>query len=248
MLAIGNPLGLERSVSLGVISALDRSLPTQHGSMEALIQTDAAINPGNSGGPLVDMAGNIIGINTAIYSRSGSSAGIGFAIPAAMVRRVVESALGGGRSVQRAWLGARTQSVTQDMARSLGLDRPTGVVVASVYPGSAAANAGLREGDVILSVDGTPETGAAYQFGWLVPDGFEKVSGCVDGRYNDQTHVWSGTRTCVLRATEPTLTAGPPRPQRPARPATAAAPARRRAGSPGSARCARPRAARSRRG
>jgi S1-C subfamily serine protease len=142
-------------VTNGIISAMGRS-DVGISDLSFFIQTDAPINPGNSGGPLVDMAGNIIGINTAIYSRSGSSAGIGFAIPAAMVRRVVESALGGGRSVQRAWLGARTQSVTQDMARSLGLDRPTGVVVASVYPGSAAANAGLREGDVILSVDGTP--------------------------------------------------------------------------------------------
>jgi Do/DeqQ family serine protease len=154
VLAIGDPFGVGQTVTNGIISALARS-DVGITDFSFFIQTDAPINPGNSGGPLVDMAGNIIGINTAIYSRSGSSAGIGFAIPAAMVRRVVESALGGGGSVQRAWLGARTQAVTQDVARGLGLDRPQGVVVASVYPGSAAAGAGLREGDVILSVDGT---------------------------------------------------------------------------------------------
>jgi Do/DeqQ family serine protease len=155
VLAIGDPFGVGQTVTNGIISALAR---TDVGitDFSFFIQTDAPINPGNSGGPLVDMAGNIIGINTAIFSRSGGSAGIGFAIPAGMVRRVVESALGGGRSVQRAWLGARTQTVDADAARSLGLDRPQGVLVAAVYPGSAAARAGIREGDLILAIDSQP--------------------------------------------------------------------------------------------
>jgi S1-C subfamily serine protease len=100
------------------------------------------------------MAGNIIGINTAIYSRSGGSNGIGFAIPAGMVRRVVETAIGGGRAVSRPWFGARTQTVDADAARGLGMDRPQGVLVAAVYPGGPADRAGVKEGDVILSLDG----------------------------------------------------------------------------------------------
>jgi Do/DeqQ family serine protease len=153
VLAIGDPFGVGQTVTNGIVSALART-DVGIADFSFFIQTDAPINPGNSGGPLVDMAGNIIGINTAIFSRSGSSAGVGFAIPAGMVRRVVESALGGGRSVARAWLGARTQGVDADVARSLGLDRPQGALVAAVYPGGPAERAGLREGDVILSIDG----------------------------------------------------------------------------------------------
>ena len=153
VLAIGDPFGVGQTVTNGIISALAR---TDVGitDFSFFIQTDAAINPGNSGGPLVDMAGNIIGINTAIFSRSGSSSGIGFAIPAAMVRRVVETAVNGGRAVVRPWLGLRAQAVTPDVARSLGLDRPQGVVVASVYAGGPSAKAGVRVGDVIVSIDG----------------------------------------------------------------------------------------------
>ena len=153
VLAIGDPFGVGQTVTNGIVSALAR---TDVGITDYsfFIQTDAPINPGNSGGPLVDMDGNIIGINTAIFSRSGGSAGVGFAIPASMVRRVVESALGGGGQVARPWLGARTQAVDSDTARGLGLDRPQGVLVGAVYPGSAADRAGIRQGDLILSLDG----------------------------------------------------------------------------------------------
>ncbi|MGC2123049.1 MAG: PDZ domain-containing protein, partial [Xanthobacteraceae bacterium] len=119
------------------------------------IQTDAAINPGNSGGPLVDMNGRMVGLNSAIYSRSGGSQGIGFAIPANMVRVVVASAEGGSGAVKRAWLGAKLQEVTPDIADSLGLQRPSGALVANVAADSPAGRAGIKTGDVIVSVDGT---------------------------------------------------------------------------------------------
>lgn len=153
VLAIGNPFGVGQTVTNGIISALNR---TETGITDAssFIQTDAAINPGNSGGALVDMDGRLIGINTAIFSRSGTSSGVGFAVPASMVRRVVESATGGASSVVRPWLGARTTAVTADAARSLGLSRPQGVIVTDLYPGGPAARAGLREGDIITAIDG----------------------------------------------------------------------------------------------
>ena len=119
VLAIGDPFGVGQTVTNGIVSALNRTTdPTGDGG-GAYIQTDAAINPGNSGGALVDMDGDLIGVNSFILSRSGTSSGVGFAIPAAVVRRVVETAAGGGRAVVRPWLGARTQTVTADIARSL---------------------------------------------------------------------------------------------------------------------------------
>jgi S1-C subfamily serine protease len=140
-------------VTHGIISALAR---TQVGitDYQFFIQTDAAINPGNSGGALVDMTGKLAGINTAIYSRSGGSQGIGFAIPANMVRVVVASAKSGGTAVKRPWLGARLQAVTPDIADSLGLRSPTGALVASVVPNSPAARAGLKASDLITAIDG----------------------------------------------------------------------------------------------
>lgn len=155
VLAIGNPFGVGQTVTQGIVSALAR---TQVGiaDFQSFIQTDAAINPGNSGGALVDMQGRLIGINTAIFSKTGASHGIGFAIPATMVRIVVESARAGSASVRRPWFGARLQGVTPDIAEGLGLDRPTGVMVAMVFSGSPAEAAGLRRGDVILEMDGQP--------------------------------------------------------------------------------------------
>nr|WP_246728520.1 Do family serine endopeptidase [Microvirga terricola] len=153
VLAIGNPFGVGQTVTQGIVSALAR---TQVGvsDYQFFIQTDAAINPGNSGGALIDMNGRLVGINTAIYSRSGGSIGIGFAIPSSMVRVVLSSAQTGARNVVRPWLGARLQPVDGEIASSLGLERPTGVLVTSVYDKGPASDAGLRRGDVILSVDG----------------------------------------------------------------------------------------------
>jgi Do/DeqQ family serine protease len=153
VLAIGNPFGVGQTVTHGIISALAR---TQVGitDYQFFIQTDAAINPGNSGGALVDMTGKLVGINTAIYSRSGGSQGIGFAIPANMARVVVASAKGGGKAVKRPWLGARLQAVTPEIADSLGLRSPTGALVASVVPNGPAARAGLKASDLITTIDG----------------------------------------------------------------------------------------------
>ncbi|MCB8823395.1 Do family serine endopeptidase [Microvirga rosea] len=152
VLAIGNPFGVGQTVTQGIVSALAR---TQVGisDYQFFIQTDAAINPGNSGGALIDMNGRLVGINTAIYSRSGGSIGIGFAIPASMVKVVLNSAKSGARTVVRPWLGARLQAVDGEIATSLGLDHPTGVLITSIYDKSPAADAGLKRGDAILSVD-----------------------------------------------------------------------------------------------
>jgi Do/DeqQ family serine protease len=153
VLAIGDPFGVGQTVTHGIVSAVAR---TQVGisDYQFFIQTDAAINPGNSGGALVDMNGRLVGINSAIYSRSGGSQGIGFAIPANGVRVVVASAQGGSSAVKRAWLGAKLQEVTPEIADSLGLKRPSGALIASLVPGSPAAKAGLKTGDLIVSIDG----------------------------------------------------------------------------------------------
>src|SRR6187431_3810639 len=153
VLAIGNPFGVGQTVTHGIVSALAR---TQVGvsDYQFFIQTDAAINPGNSGGALVDMTGKLAGINTAIFSRSGGSQGIGFAIPANMVRVVVASAKGGGKAVKRPWLGARLQAVTPEIAETLNLKAPTGALVANVTPNGPAARAGLKLSDLIVAVEG----------------------------------------------------------------------------------------------
>jgi Do/DeqQ family serine protease len=155
VLAIGNPFGVGQTVTHGIVSAVAR---TQIGitDYQFFIQTDAAINPGNSGGALVGLDGRLVGINTAIFSRSGGSQGIGFAIPVNMVRGVIASAQGGSNVVRRPWLGAKLQNVTQEIADGLGLKRPTGALVASITAKSPAARAGLKTGDLIVSVDNQP--------------------------------------------------------------------------------------------
>jgi Do/DeqQ family serine protease len=165
VLAIGDPFGVGQTVTSGIVSALAR---TQVGisDYQFFIQTDAPINPGNSGGALVDMDGRLVGINTAIFSKSGGSHGIGFAIPSNMVRLVVQSALSGGK-VQRPWLGASLQKLTSDLAESLGLEAPAGALVAKVHAKGPAAKAGLRPGDVVVSVDKKPvqnPQGLQYRF------------------------------------------------------------------------------------
>jgi Do/DeqQ family serine protease len=152
VLAIGNPFGVGQTVTNGIVSALNRTEGDTGGG--AFIQTDAAINPGNSGGALVNMDGDLIGINSQILSRSGTSTGVGFAIPAPMVRRVVETAVGGARTLVRPWIGAKTDPVTSDIARSLGLGAPQGALVSDLWPGGPGQKAGLKVGDVIVAVDG----------------------------------------------------------------------------------------------
>ncbi len=152
VLAIGNPFGVGQTVTSGIVSALARTDVGQS-DFGSFIQTDAAINPGNSGGALVDMRGQLIGINSMIFSRSGGSNGIGFAIPVEMVRRVVDTALSEGELI-RPWLGARLQPVTSDIASTFGMTRPRGALVSEVYPNAAADDGGLRQGDVVLAVDG----------------------------------------------------------------------------------------------
>jgi Do/DeqQ family serine protease len=151
VMAVGNPFGVGQTVTLGIVSAKGRSIGLM--DYEDHIQTDASINPGNSGGALVNMRGEVVGINSAILSRSGGSQGIGFAIPANMVQRILTSLREDGE-VRRAWLGVQVQDVNQAIADYYGLARPQGVLVARVNEDTPAEKAGLQEGDVILAVDG----------------------------------------------------------------------------------------------
>jgi Do/DeqQ family serine protease len=152
VLAVGNPFGVGQTVTSGIVSALAR---TEVGvtDYQFFVQTDAAINPGNSGGALVDMAGRLVGINTAIFSRSGGSIGIGFAIPVNMVKAVIRSSAANGRVV-RPWGGVEIQEVTPDIAQALGLDRPVGALVSDVHPMSPLNKAGVQRGDVIVALNG----------------------------------------------------------------------------------------------
>jgi serine protease Do len=152
VLAIGDPFGVGQTVTMGIVSALART-QVSASDYQFFIQTDAAINPGNSGGALVTTDGRLAGINTAIFSRSGGNIGIGFAIPANLARRVVEG-VEGGQGVRLAWIGATGQPVTSDIAASLGLPKPGGVLIRDVYPSGPLANAGVKSGDVVTAVDG----------------------------------------------------------------------------------------------
>jgi len=184
VLAIGNPFGVGQTVTTGIISALNRT-ETGISDSGSFIQTDAAINPGNSGGALVDMDGDLIGINTAIFSRTGSSTGVGFAVPATMVKRVVESAVGGAKAVVRPWLGVKGDTVSADIARSLGLSRPQGLIITEVYPQGPGARAGLEEGDVITAIDGAEindQGGLNFRVGTRSPNDTVAVTILRDGR------------------------------------------------------------------
>ncbi|MBN3790691.1 Do family serine endopeptidase [Burkholderia sp. Ac-20353] len=152
VLAIGNPFGVGQTVTMGIISALGRN-HLGINTFENFIQTDAPINPGNSGGALVDVNGNLLGINTAIYSRSGGSLGIGFAIPVSTARTVLESIITTG-SVTRGWIGVEPQDVTPEIAESFGLQQKSGAIVAGVLQGGPADKAGIRPGDILVSVNG----------------------------------------------------------------------------------------------
>ncbi len=153
VLTIGNPFGLGGSVAAGIISAVARDI---HASpYDDYLQTDAAMNRGNSGGPMFNTAGEVIGINTVIYSPSGGSIGIGFALPSALARPIIEQLRTAGK-VERGWIGARVQPMTEDLAETVGLDKSRGAMIAAIDPGSPAAQAKLQPGDVILGYDGQP--------------------------------------------------------------------------------------------
>jgi serine protease DegQ len=154
VLAIGNPFGVGQTVTMGIVSALGRN---QLGvsAFENFVQTDAAINPGNSGGALIDAQGNLLGINTLIFSRSGGSQGIGFAIPAETVRQVMDQLIASGEVV-RGWLGVETQDLTRTLAESFGIGVGGGALVAGVVRGGPAESGGIRPGDVVIAIEGKP--------------------------------------------------------------------------------------------
>jgi len=154
VLAIGNPFGVGQTVTSGIVSALGRS-GLHINTFENFIQTDAAINPGNSGGALVDARGNLVGINTAIYSRSGGSMGIGFAIPVSTAKMVMEQIIRNG-TVTRGWIGVEVQEITPALAESFKLPDARGAIIAGVLRGGPADKAGVKPGDVLTAIDGAP--------------------------------------------------------------------------------------------
>ena len=166
VLAMGNPFGVGQTVTSGIVSALAR---TRVGvsDYQFFIQTDAAINPGNSGGALINMQGQLVGINTAIFSKSGGSIGIGFSIPSNMVQTVVDSAESGATKIKRPWMGVELQDVTPDLAESLGFARPEGALITKLHPASPLVAAGLKRGDVIVGFDGRAIE-SAQEFGFRV--------------------------------------------------------------------------------
>lgn len=174
-LAIGNPFGVGQTVTMGIISALGRS-HLGINTIENFIQTDAAINPGNSGGALVDSSGNLIGINSAIYSRSGGSQGIGFAIPANLAKQIMEQIIDHG-AVVRGWIGVEVQDITPELAASFKLTKPSGALIAGVLRNGPADRAGIMPGDVLIEVESKPVNDSA--------DMLNKISALVPGKLSN---------------------------------------------------------------
>jgi serine protease DegQ len=158
VLAIGNPFGLGQTVTMGIISALGRTLGIN--TYENFIQTDAAINPGNSGGALVDIKGNLIGINTLIYSRTGGSLGIGLSIPTIVAKKIMEQIIQTG-NVTRGYIGVEVQDLTKELAESFRLTNNKGALIAGVYPEGPADRAGIKRGDILIAVEGKPVTNSS---------------------------------------------------------------------------------------
>jgi serine protease DegQ len=205
VLAIGNPFGVGQTVTMGIISALGRN---QLGinTFENFIQTDAAINPGNSGGALVDTSGRLLGINTAIYSRTGGSLGIGFAIPVSTARQVMDQIVATG-SVTRGYIGVEPQDVTPELAEAFKLPRKDGAIIAGVMRGGPADKAGVKVGDILIAVDGKPVTNTATMLdrvAQLRPDSTARFSFVRDGR-EQEISITVGTRP------KPGPRNGPPR-------------------------------------
>lgn len=202
VLAIGNPFGVGQTVTSGIVSALARTREAPGGGAGYYLQTDAAINPGNSGGALVDMRGRLLGINTAILSRTGGSIGIGFAVPSDLVSQVVAQAEAGRSTLARPWAGLTGQPVDAALAEALGLERAQGLAISDVHPLSPFAQAGLARGDVLLSVDGRP-VGAEAELAF-------RLSALGLGRTAEVAWLSDGDR----RAAEIRLTAAPDQPPR----------------------------------
>jgi serine protease Do len=208
VLAIGNPFGLGGTVTSGIISATARDIHS--GPYDDFLQTDASINRGNSGGPMFNLAGEVIGINTAIFSPSGGSIGIGFAIPSASARLIIDQLKATGK-VERGWIGARIQPVTEDIAEAIGLDRSRGAMIATVDPASPAAQAKLQPGDVILAYDDKP-IDRSRQLPRLVadtaPDTLVKLSMWRDGK-DQEVEI----KVAALNSNRPA--SPPPEPEKP---------------------------------
>ncbi len=193
-LAIGNPFGVGQTVTSGIVSALGRS-HLGINTFEDFIQTDAAINPGNSGGALVDAAGNLIGVNSAIYSRSGGSQGIGFAIPVSLARQVMEQIIQHG-SVVRGWIGVEVQEITPELAESFNLPRDGGVIIAGVLNGGPADRAGVKPGDILAEINGAPVADSATMLSQIaaLPPGKAATLKVVRNRTQTKLQVVIGKR------------------------------------------------------
>ncbi|MBM3929163.1 MAG: PDZ domain-containing protein, partial [Sphingomonadales bacterium] len=182
--AIGNPFGLGGTVTAGIVSAVHRATGTTAGNADRFIQTDASINQGNSGGPMFDMNGNVIGINSQIFSPTGGNVGIGFAIPAEVAKPVIDTLMR-GRSVQRGYLGVGIQPLDADLARAFNVPRNTGELISRVEPGEAAERAGIRQGDIVLRVAGqdvTPDQTLSFLVANQAPGARVPIELIRDGR------------------------------------------------------------------